>query len=59
MAFDDLNYDGEDVKHCIDIDKNLNCKYYIPEQLKSLNNTNSYSFLHLNIRSLCKHNEEI
>lgn len=59
MVFDELNYDGEDVKHCIDIGNHLNCRYYTPEQLQSLNSTNSCSFLHLNIRSLCKHHEEL
>lgn len=58
MAFDELNYDGEDVKHCIDIDNHLNCRYYTPEQLQSFNSTNSCSFMHLNIRSLWKHHEE-
>lgn len=54
MVFHDYVY-GDDVTQ----DNTLNCKQYAPEQLRSLKNKNNYSFLHLNIRSLSKHHEDL
>lgn len=59
MGFNDLTYDGDDIHYCIDVANNITCKYYDPEHVKCLNTVNNFSFLHLNIRSLNKHHDEL
>lgn len=52
-------FDGEDVKQCINLDANINCKKYLAEQVKCLDDKNTLSHLHLNVWSLRKHHDEL
>lgn len=59
MAFNELDSEGDEVTQWIDYHRNISCNQYIPEQLKHLTNINNCSFLHLNIRSLNKHHDDL
>ena len=61
MGFDVFNSEGDEFEHhCLDTSNNIMCDTYVPEQLKGLNiNNTKLSILHLNIRSLNKHHDEL
>ena len=59
MGLVDFNLEGDDVQRCLDISSNVACKNYFPDQLKCLYNSNKFSLLHLNIRSLNKHHDDL
>ena len=56
MGFEDLCI-GDDEQHCITIDDRLTCTSFSPDQVKHSINKNSFSLLHVNTRSLKKHDE--
>ena len=58
MGFVDFNNDG-DTQQCTDIGSNVTCNVYDPEQLKPVYDQHNYSLLHLNIRSLSKHYDDL
>ena len=58
MGLIDLTSEDE-VPSCLHIGNNVACNYYTPEQLKGLNDNNNFSLLHINIRSLNKHFDEL
>ena len=44
---------------CLYNEGKLNCRGFLPDQLKQLNHDNNFSLLHLNIRSLNKHHDDL
>lgn len=59
MGLDDLDdLDGE-VRHCSDIGAHITCKQYDLENLKYLSKNNNFSVVHINIRSLTKHYDQL
>ena len=58
MSFNEFNND-RDSKHCIDLDSNVTCKMYDPEQLKHPYDEHNFSLLHANISSLNKHHDDL
>ncbi len=60
MGFHNLkNEDGDYVQECCFGGGNIKCKRYVPEQLNSLNTESKFSLMHLNIRSLSKHYNDL
>ena len=62
MGLDDLNciedYEAFE-QNCLYNSGNLNCKHLLPHQLKFINCNNNFSLMHLNIRSLSKHHDDL
>ena len=60
MGFHNLkNEDGDCVQECGLDGRNIKCKQYEPEQLISLSTESKFSLIHLNIRSLSKHYDDL
>ena len=58
MGLVDFTSEGE-VPSCLDSGNNVSCRNYTLEQLKVLGKNNNFSLLHLNIRSLNKHHDDL
>ncbi len=59
MVFSEDTDSSDDMTQCTDFSRDINCNQYVPEQLTHLNDRNKFSFLHLNIRSLSKHHDDL
>lgn len=58
MGFDDINIVG-DQHHCFHLGDDITCNVLDLDNLKSVSDSYHYSMLHVNIRSLNKHHDDL